>query len=800
MLGSVGQGNGEFTIDFNDRTLITSGNLSILNDFVKADITLAPTANFDFVTSGNATINFPDIGFSIEIPEVSLPFGVTIPGTSKQINLTNAYSGSYQLVFTNDDNLSNDYVWGGARVNPIPGIDFYLGLQVFFNAEFKKTDAPPILPEVGSFEVSENTPWIVLNAVWENSNSEVAVEIIAPDGTIFTEDTWDTDRFAIVEDFTTDTSRSVGILNPEPGIWDIRAVDETGLGVVDYSGFRNSETPTLAITDVVANDTGSEVTITYDALDADSDATLSFFYDADNQGFDGILIETNITEADGTSTYTWDTQGVAPGSYYIYASAFDGNNAPVQTYSVGTVEITEATATDVSVDKVASADTLEPGAALTYTITITNTGDIEAVGVSLTETLPEGATLISTSLTPDNQSENVLTFDIGNLASDASTTVEVTIAVPETVPESGFITSQSQISSLTFDTEISNDSAIITTTIVALDPELSISDVIELEGNDGTKTAILTVTLNRESNTQITVDYTTANGTATAGEDFTAKTGTLTFAPGQTEKTIVIDIIGDNRTESDETFTIALSNPSGATIADGQGTVTITTDDRDPVLEDFTLAGFEDQTVEFSVADFIDRFSDEDEDTLKEVRVITLPTTGELTLDGAAVAVNQLIPQAQLDKLRYTPAADANGIAVATIEVAAIDSRDGESATASVSINLTAVNDAPRFDLSATNLEKLVGTEETIANFATNISAGAEDESEQGLNFVVEVLTGEDIFSELPTLTATGELRYGLAQTAGTATLRVSLQDDGGTDNGGIDTSLVVSQQKDDGL
>ena len=480
VLGSVGQGNGEFTIDFNDRTLITSGNLSILNDFVKADITLAPTANFDFVTSGNATINFPDIGFSIEIPEVSLPFGVTIPGTSKQINLTNAYSGSYQLVFTNDDNLSNDYVWGGARVNPIPGIDFYLGLQVFFNAEFKKTDAPPILPEVGSFEVSENTPWIVLNAVWENSNSEVAVEIIAPDGTIFTEDTWDTDRFAIVEDFTTDTSRSVGILNPEPGIWDIRAVDETGLGVVDYSGFRNSETPTLAITDVVANNTGSEVTITYDALDADSDATLSFFYDADNQGFDGILIETNITEADGTSTYTWDTQGVAPGSYYIYASAFDGNNAPVQTYSVGTVEITEATATDVSVDKVASADTLEPGAALTYTITITNTGDIEAVGVSLTETLPEGATLVSTSLTPNNQSENVLTFDLGNLASGASTIIDVTIAAPETVIESRFISSRSQISSLTFDTNFNNDFAIVATTLNT-DPTLDDIEKIVLE-------------------------------------------------------------------------------------------------------------------------------------------------------------------------------------------------------------------------------------------------------------------------------------------------------------------------------
>ena len=79
----------------------------------------------------------------------------------------------------------------------------------------------------------------------------------------------------------------------------------------------------------------------------------------------------------------------------------------------------------------------------------------------------------------------------------------------------------------------------------------------------------------------ITVNYATADDTATAGSDYTAKTGTLTFTPGQISQDIIISVNGDTAIEPDETFLINLSNPSNALITDNQGLGTITNDDGD---------------------------------------------------------------------------------------------------------------------------------------------------------------------------------------------------------------------------
>ncbi|MFN7414879.1 MAG: beta strand repeat-containing protein, partial [Dolichospermum sp.] len=110
---------------------------------------------------------------------------------------------------------------------------------------------------------------------------------------------------------------------------------------------------------------------------------------------------------------------------------------------------------------------------------------------------------------------------------------------------------------------------------------LSINDVTLTEGNSGTKNATFTVTLSGETFQPVTVNYATANGTATAGSDYTATTGTLIFNvnPGETSKQITVSVLGDTLAESDETFFINLSNAINATIADTQGIATITNDD-----------------------------------------------------------------------------------------------------------------------------------------------------------------------------------------------------------------------------
>lgn len=109
---------------------------------------------------------------------------------------------------------------------------------------------------------------------------------------------------------------------------------------------------------------------------------------------------------------------------------------------------------------------------------------------------------------------------------------------------------------------------------------LRINDVTLTEGNSGTTNAVFTVTLSAITTQTVRVNYTTANGTAMAGSDYTAMAGTLVWNPGQTTQTITIPIIGDTRIEPNETFTVNLSLPTNATIADGQGLGTIRNDDQ----------------------------------------------------------------------------------------------------------------------------------------------------------------------------------------------------------------------------
>ncbi len=91
----------------------------------------------------------------------------------------------------------------------------------------------------------------------------------------------------------------------------------------------------------------------------------------------------------------------------------------------------------------------------------------------------------------------------------------------------------------------------------------------------------LQVSLSAPSEQTVTVDYSTADGTAIGGADYTAVSGTLTFAPGETTKTILLVATDDTDVEGDETFFVNLSNPSGGSIQDAQGVSVIRDDDTD---------------------------------------------------------------------------------------------------------------------------------------------------------------------------------------------------------------------------
>ena len=156
------------------------------------------------------------------------------------------------------------------------------------------------------------------------------------------------------------------------------------------------------------------------------------------------------------------------------------------------------------------------------------------------------------------------------------------------------------------------------------EPELSVADVMVDEG-DGT--AEFTVTLDVASGETVTVDYATSNGTAVAGSDYTAKSGTLTFAAGQTSKDIEVALADDSISEADEDFTLTLNNASNAGIDVGTATATITDNESTPTLTIADARATESGAVEFTVT--LDPASSSD------VTVEYATTDGTATADSA---------------------------------------------------------------------------------------------------------------------------------------------------------------------
>jgi hypothetical protein len=123
-----------------------------------------------------------------------------------------------------------------------------------------------------------------------------------------------------------------------------------------------------------------------------------------------------------------------------------------------------------------------------------------------------------------------------------------------------------------------------------LPPSLRIGDATVSEGNTGTALAVFTVTFSAPSALPVTVQYATANGTATAGSDYQAGSGTLTIPAGQTTGTITVPVLGDRLGEPDETFFVNVSGATNATVADAQAVGTIADDEPRISIDDVAKA------------------------------------------------------------------------------------------------------------------------------------------------------------------------------------------------------------------
>jgi chitinase len=163
-------------------------------------------------------------------------------------------------------------------------------------------------------------------------------------------------------------------------------------------------------------------------------------------------------------------------------------------------------------------------------------------------------------LTSDNRSEN-LEFFTFNLSGAANASIPA-----------GLGTTTIWI--------VDNDTVVDTPSVfvqdIVVDEKIGAAEFIVRLGNDS---------LGQSSNSTITVDYTTSNGSATAGSDFVGKSGTLTFAPGETVKTVAIDIIDDTLAEGQEFFGLNLSNAVNVSIVHGNALARIGANDSSPVSQ-----------------------------------------------------------------------------------------------------------------------------------------------------------------------------------------------------------------------
>jgi len=129
-----------------------------------------------------------------------------------------------------------------------------------------------------------------------------------------------------------------------------------------------------------------------------------------------------------------------------------------------------------------------------------------------------------------------------------------------------------------------------TGTILDDEPFISIGDVSRIEGNSGTTAFSFAVSLSAATEIAVTVDYSTADGSATASSDYRAASETLTFAPGETQKTITVLVNGDRLGEPNEFFHVNLNGAPNAHILDGQGVGTIFDDEPRISITDVTRA------------------------------------------------------------------------------------------------------------------------------------------------------------------------------------------------------------------
>jgi hypothetical protein len=324
-------------------------------------------------------------------------------------------------------------------------------------------------------------------------------------------------------------------------------------------GLLNSNVATVTITVTPVNDPPTANAQSVSSLE---DTAKAITLAASDLEGDSLTYSIVTPPAHGTLS------GVSPNLTYTPAADYNGSDSFTFKANDGTVDSNTATVS-ITLTAVNDAPTFTKGAdqtvaqdsgAKTVTAWATNAsaGPPDEAGQLLTYTATnDNAALFSVQ--PAIASNGTLTF---TPATGATGIAHVTVQLRDNggVANGGVDTSAAQ----TFTITVQSSGP----------PKISIADSSVVEGNSGTTPMVFTVTLSSPSAVTVTVNYQTLAGTASS-RDFQATSGTLTFAAGETSKSVTVNIVGDLVKENNETLSLRLSAATNATIlkADGLGTI-----------------------------------------------------------------------------------------------------------------------------------------------------------------------------------------------------------------------------------
>ncbi|MDB5391985.1 MAG: hypothetical protein JWM11_7631, partial [Planctomycetaceae bacterium] len=206
------------TIDWSKMTLVIQTQLHLIDNIVDVSAELHADGKLDLSFNGSAAVNSPAFDFGI-LHIKSIPLA----------------SGKIDFNFTNDGNYANDYISLTGTID-ILGIPHNFHLKLDFTGHFVGPFADPVGQTIN---IPANSGMFLLTATWENDGGNVPVEVVDPNGRVYTEADFDNTSIGVVDTLSDATSKTVGLINPIPGDWTLRIPDETGLGQIQMHGFHD---------------------------------------------------------------------------------------------------------------------------------------------------------------------------------------------------------------------------------------------------------------------------------------------------------------------------------------------------------------------------------------------------------------------------------------------------------------------------------------------------------------------------------------------------------------------------------